>query len=45
MSKLIKKSDLTFNSILGELSKIEVTNIKEKYVRKKFINSKTKRNT
>ncbi|WP_322935696.1 hypothetical protein RRG37_01835 [Mycoplasmopsis felis] len=40
--KLMKKSDLTFNSILGELSKIEVTNIKGKYVRKNSLTAKQK---
>ncbi|WP_322911020.1 hypothetical protein [Mycoplasmopsis felis] len=38
----MKKSDLTFNSILGELSKIEVTNIKGKYVRKNSLTAKQK---
>ncbi|WP_322901766.1 hypothetical protein [Mycoplasmopsis felis] len=38
----MKKSDLTFNSILGELSKIEVTNIEGKYVRKNSLTAKQK---
>ncbi|WXA50037.1 transposase [Mycoplasmopsis felis] len=42
-SELIKKkSTLTFNSILGELSKIEVTNIDGKYVRKNSLTAKQK---